>query len=339
VDKVITLTGAFKNAGDYLIGHRARALLAAHVDAQVIDVNRREITPEHYELFNSARAVLLTGGPAYQEEIFPKVYSLDLNQIKVPVIAYGLGWKGKLGQEPQDFKFTPESTRFVSEIHRDQSRFSSARDHLTVSMLAANGVKNVSMTGCPAWYDEAKLELDYEFNPDIKRLVVSMPAVPQKQIPSIIRKLAKTFPKAERFISFQAGMNSSHSYWGQKYTEWNHKQLAYGRKFGFTPLDFESDFESFQSFMSSVDLHVGYRVHSHIFTLSQRKTSMLIAEDSRGMGQVAAMGGIALNSFDSRRSIKNAIDELFDTRGAQVQAAVQTMKATHPKMLEFLAQI
>ena len=73
MDKVITLTGAFKNAGDYLIGHRARALLAAHVNAEVIDVNRREITDESYELFNSARAVLLTGGPAYQEEIYPKV--------------------------------------------------------------------------------------------------------------------------------------------------------------------------------------------------------------------------------------------------------------------------
>jgi hypothetical protein len=339
VDKVITLTGAFKNAGDYLIGHRARALLAAHVDAQVIDVNRREITPAHYELFNSARAVLLTGGPAYQEEIFPKVYSIDLSKIQVPVLAYSLGWKGKLGQQPQDFRFAPEASAFVSQIHSDQTRFSSARDHLTVSMLSANGVNNVSMTGCPAWYDETKLDLDYRFNPDIKRLVLSMPAVPQKQIPSIIRKLAKEFPKAERFISFQAGMNSSHSYWGQKYTEWNHKQLAYGRKFGFTPLDFESDFESFQSFMSTVDFHVGYRVHSHIFTLSQRKSSMLIAEDSRGMGQVAAMGGVALNSFDSRRSIKNAIDELFDTKCAQVEAAVQTMQATHPKMLEFLAQI
>lgn len=339
MDKVITLTGAFKNAGDYLIGHRARALLAAHVDAEVIDINRREVTPEHYELFNSARAVLLTGGPAYQEEVFPKVYSIDLNQIRVPVLAYGLGWKGKLGQQPQDFRFAPEAQEFVSQIHADKTKNSSARDWLTVSMLEANGVNNVSMTGCPAWYDESKLALDYEFNPDVKRLVLSMPAVPQKQIPSIIRKLAKDFPQAERFISFQAGMNSSHSYWGQKYTEWNHKQLAYGVKHGFKPLNFESDFNSFQSFMSTVDFHIGYRVHSHIFTLSQRKTSMLIAEDSRGMGQVAAMGGVALNSFDSKRSIKKAIDELFDTRGAQVLKAIETMKATHPKMLEFLAQI
>jgi hypothetical protein len=279
VDKVITLTGAFKNAGDYLIGHRARALLSAHVNAQVIDVNRREVTEQTYELFNSARAVVLTGGPAYQEEIYPKVYNLDLSKIQVPVFAYGLGWKGKLGQQPQDFRFAPAAAEFVSAIHADKQRFSSARDHLTVNMLAANGVTNVSMTGCPAWYDETKLEQDYEFNPNVKRLVLSMPAVPQKQIPSIVRKLARTFPKAERFIAFQAGLKSSHPYWGQKYSEWNAKQMAYGRKHGFTPLDFESDFDSFQSFMSTIDFHVGYRVHSHIFSLSQRKTSMLIAED------------------------------------------------------------
>ena len=339
MDKVITLTGAFKNAGDYLIGHRARALLAAHVDAEVIDVNRRDISDSHYELFNSARAVLLTGGPAYQEEIFPKVYNLDLSRINVPVIPYGLGWKGKLGQEPQDFRFAPQAEDFVRTVHAEQNRFSSARDHLTLAMLAANGVSNVSMTGCPAWYDETKLDRDYVFNPNVQRLVLSMPAVPQKQIPSMIRKLAKMFPKAEKFLSFQAGLESTHPYWGKTYTEWNRKQMGYAERLGFKTVNFAGDFANFQLLMQSVDFHVGYRVHSHIFCLSQRTTSFLIAEDSRGMGQVQAMGGVALNSSSSKRAIKTAIDELFDTQGAAVETAVNTMRATHPKMLEFLAQI
>jgi hypothetical protein len=339
VDKVITLTGAFKNAGDYLIGHRARALLAAHVDAEVIDVNRKTLTDSHYELFNSARAVLLTGGPAYQDKIYPSVYDLDLSRIQVPVLAYGLGWKGKLGQEPEDFRFTPEATEFVSGIHADKTRFSSARDHLTVRMLAANGVENVAMTGCPAWYDESKIAQDFHFDANPKRIVLSMPAVPQSQIPHIMAKLAKEFPKAQRFLSFQAGYRSTHSKKSAEYTRWNRQMALRGLLHGFKPIEFAGNFPKFESFMSTIDFHIGYRVHSHIFSISQRKASILIAEDSRGVGQVAAMGGTALSAHDEPAAVNAAIDQLFANEGAAIQAAVETMRQTHGQMVRFLSQI
>ncbi len=339
MDSVVTLTGAFKNAGDYLIGHRARALLAAHVNAKVIDVNRKEITDAHYEVFNSARAVLLTGGPAYQDKIYPNVYNLDLSRISVPVIPFGLGWKGKLGQEPKDFEFAPAAKDFVQAVHADQTRFSSARDHLTVQMLAANGVSNVAMTGCPAWYDESKLAQDYQFNSNVKRLVLSMPAVPQDQVAAIMAKLAKDFPKAQKFLSFQAGYKSTHSKKRAEFSRWNRAQILRGLLHGFRPISFEADFDGFESFMNTVDLHVGYRVHSHIFSISQRKTSLLIGEDSRGIGQVAAMGGVALSAHQPVADVLGAIDALFDTRGAQIQTAVETMRATHGTMLNFLGQI
>ena len=339
-DTIVTLTGAFKNAGDYLIGHRARALLAAHLPGtQIIDINRREVTDSHYELFNNARAVLLTGGPAYQEKIFPGVYNLDLSRITAPVLPYGLGWKGKLGQEPEAFNFTPEAQEFVTQAHHDKTRFSSARDHLTVRMLKANGIENVAMTGCPAWYDETKLSHDYSFNANPKRIVLSMPAVPQAQIPKIMAHLAKAFPKAQRYLSFQAGYASTHSKKGAEYTRWNRQMALRGLLHGFRPIEFAGNFPKFEAFMQTVDFHVGYRVHSHIFSLSQRKTSILIAEDSRGVGQVAAMGGTALSAHDNPALITAAIDQLWATEGAAIQAAVETMRLTHGEMLRFLHQL
>lgn len=335
----MTLTGAFKNAGDYLIGHRARSLLRAHADAEVVDLNRREITDDHYELFNNARAVLLTGGPAYQEKIYPGVYNLDLSRIKVPVLAYGLGWKGKLGQQPEEFSFALEARDFVQAIHSDKGRFSSARDHLTVRMLAANGVENVSMTGCPAWYDESMLNRNFRYDPNPNVVVFSMPAVPQAQVPAILAKLAKTFPKSKRYLSFQAGYASTHSKRGAEYSRWNRQMALRGLLYGFKPVEFAGNFSKFEQFMQTVDFHIGYRVHSHIFTLSQRRASILIAEDSRGVGQVAAMGGVALSAHDPAQTVVDAIDAFHDTEGLEVQTAVETMRATHSKMLEFLAQL
>jgi hypothetical protein len=166
-----------------------------------------------------------------------------------------------------------------------------------------------------------------------------MPAVPQPMIPVLIRDLAKRFPKAEKFLSYQAGYKSTHSKKSQEYSRWNYKMYAAGVLRGFKPISFESNFARFEDFMGGIDLHVGFRVHSHVFSLSQRKTSLLIAEDSRGIGQVQAMGGVAVSAHDAVGAATAALDQLFDTKGASVAAAISTMRTTHAEMLRFIKQL
>jgi hypothetical protein len=334
---LITLTGAFKNAGDYLIGHRARALLKAHTNHEIVDLNRKQLNDQSYELLNSASAVLLTGGPAYQSSIYPGVYNLDLDRIKVPVIPYGLGWKGKLNQAPEEFRFEPQAQGFVQRIH-DQELRSSARDHLTTSMLSANGVQNVLMTGCPAWYDEKKLSEDYVFQ-DIRSLVFSMPAVPQSQVPELLRGLAKRFPKAKKYLVFNAGYKSTRTKNTAEFTRWNYLMMARGKLLGFTPVSLESDFAKFESLQSAQQLHIGYRVHSHLFSLSQRITTMLIAEDSRGVGQAQATGLKPLLASADAQTVLGELDELLTHRGEPIAQAVVSMRERHGVMLEFISQL
>jgi hypothetical protein len=339
---IVTLTGAFKNAGDHLIGYRARALVREHADPDVVNLNRKEITERSYEQFNSARAVLLAGGPAYQREMYPGVYDLDLDRIQTPVLAFGLGWKGKLGQHPNDFEFTPEAHAFVERIHADATRFSSARDQLTVDMLAAQGIKNVAMTGCPVWYDIGKIEADYVFNPDPARIVVSAPAVPQAGLSEILNRVAKLYPNAEKFLAFNAGYRSTRSKKTASYTRWNYYLMAHGRLRGFKPVSLEGDLERFTELMGSVDLHLGYRVHSHLFALSQRIGSVLIAEDSRGVGQLQALGAQASEIVTTEHEPSaqaDALNQFVDSRGASANAAVERMRETYPEMVRFLKQL
>ena len=333
---IVTLTGAFKNSGDYLIGHRARQLLASHLEHEIVDINRKAVTDQTYKTLNAANFVLLTGGPAYQAEIYPGVYDIDLSRIDVPVIAYGLGWKGKLNQQPSDFHFKPEAENFVRKIH-DFGLTSSARDHLTVEVLNNMGIQNVSMTGCPAWYDEAKLSQDYQFQP-VKTLVFSMPAVIQDSVLPIIKHLAKRFPKTKKYLVFNAGFTSTRSKDAEAITKWNSKVRFAAKLRGFESISFESDFARFLEIQSLADLHVGFRVHSHIFSLSQRITSILIAEDSRGIGQMQAMGNSPLSAHQDISELIAAIDQEIDTRGSGSEKAIQTMRETHSKMVEFISQ-
>jgi hypothetical protein len=339
---IVTLTGAFKNAGDHLIGFRARALVREHADPDVLNINRKEITERSYEQFAEARAVLLAGGPAYQREMYPGVYDLDLDRVEAPVLAYGLGWKGKLGQQPEDFEFTPDALKFIERIHADPTRFSSARDQLTVDMLAAQGIKNVAMTGCPAWYDLAKIDADYVFNSDPARIIVSAPAVPQAGLAEILNQISKLYPKAEKFLAFNAGYRSTRSKKTATYTRWNYYLMTFGRLRGFRPVSLESDLDGFTDLMASADLHVGYRVHSHLFSLSQRIGSVLIAEDSRGVGQLQALGATAEDVVTTEHSPSaqaDAVSKFVETRGASASAAVARMRETYPEMIRFLKQL
>src|SRR5690606_836236 len=120
------------------------------------------IGPEHYDLFNRARAVLLCGGPAYQREIYPKVYPLERNRISARIVPYGLGWKSSAGKAPSTFRFEPPAEEFIKDIH-SKIELSSARDLLTVEVLSHADVNNAIMTGCPAWYDLSSFDTPYVF--------------------------------------------------------------------------------------------------------------------------------------------------------------------------------
>ena len=331
---IVTIRGAYKNAGDHLIGKRASALLARHVDSDVVSIDRRAITDESYDVMNRARAVLLTGGPAYQKAIYPGVYSFDLDRISVPVVPFGLGWKSRWDDTPSSFSFTPEARDFVLRVHADQGINSSARCGLTADVLHGLGISNVLMTGCPAWYDETNLDVDYVFPSGIKRLVITAPARPHSDIIGLARYLAKRFPRAEKYLAYQSGYRSPR----RSYTLAQMRTIARARLLGFQPISFEGDVEKLSSFLSSIDLHVGYRVHSHIYCLSKRVTSVLFAEDSRAVGQAAALGSPVLSSSASVEEKVAEIDRVLATKGHDISTAVSRIRETHPVMLQYLSQ-
>ena len=332
---LVTLTGAFKNAGDYLIGYRARGLLANHTDHEIVDLNRKELSDESYQVINSAKALLLTGGPAYQKRIFPDIYPLDLERLQVPIVPYGLGWKGGLNQAPEDFKFEPQAEEFVRGIHQS-GYFSSARDHQTVGILNRLGIENAFMTGCPAGYDEEKLSQDYEQR-EVKQVLFSMPAVPQPHVEPLLRYLAKKYPRAKKIVAFNAGYKSTRSKDRAKFTRWNYQMILKARLMGFSPVSFESDFAKFQQVMGDTDLHLGFRVHSHIYSLSQRVATALIAEDSRGISQLEALKAPVLTAKQPIAEITAQLDRIFSS-GLEIQTSIETMRSTHSQMLKFIEQ-
>ena len=281
---IVTLSGAYRNAGDYLIRDCAHNLLRRFVDPEIVDVDRKAISRDHYALFNRATAVFLCGGPAYQKNIYPSVYPIDLNRITAPVIPFGLGWKARLSEDIETFRFSEAGLGFVKRIHTGV-RYSSVRDDLTMQLLTRNGVQNVLMTGCPAWYDLDALTRDYEHKCEVRRAVFSAPAIVDKNCLAAIKLFSTTFSRSEKFISFHHGLLPATSVRGAARGLTYGALAAYARSLGLRTVNLQADLQGMRDLYDSADLHIGYRVHAHFYCLSRRRASILISEDTRALGQ------------------------------------------------------
>lgn len=336
---IVTLCGAYRNAGDHLIGERARALLRAFVDPEVINIDRKAIGPEHYDVFNKARAVVLCGGPAYQREMYPKIYPLERQRIAPPIVPLGLGWKSPAAKDPRTFVFQPAAAEFIQGIHSSIPA-SSARDPLTVEVLAHAGVENAWMTGCPAWYDLSTFEDPYVFREDVRRLILSMPAIMQPGVAELTQWLDRRFPRAERVLSFHHGIVPEKSPKGRERGRAFIRFASEAKRRGWKIVGLAGSLPKLQALYESSDLHIGYRVHAHLFCLSRRISSILINEDSRGVGQCKALGAPNLTiDGDNIEHIIAAVDAHFEQRGEGVEQSVSTMRDTFSTMRRFLEML
>lgn len=297
---IVLLSGAKKNIGDFLITERARELFDYFLDDKIIILDRFKNLDGDIDLINKGRFLVLCGGPAYASDIYKGIYPLvdDLTKIKVPIIPFGLGWCGR-PSNPNEFRFNNESKDFLDSIHSN-IKTSSCRDHITVNVLKNCGYNNITMTGCPVWYDINSISKHFEPIDSINKIVFTTAADPKliKQTYSLIKIVSKHFPEATIIMSYHRGILPD------KYTSYratigyllmyataklvNRKVKIRDVAYKLNKLDFYDD----------CDFHIGYRVHAHLYFLSKRLPSILINEDGRGRGMVETMNLPVFNIED-----------------------------------------
>lgn len=299
---IVLLSGQIKNIGDFLITDRAKKLFEEFVDKDIVILDRTKKLDDHLDTINKSRFVVLCGGPAYAPDIYKGIYPLvdDLSKIEVPIIPFGLGWCGRPSGNPLAFKFNEESGKFLDEVHKNIEN-SSCRCQITKEVLNNNGLNNVTMTGCPVWYDLPSIGKGFTEKNEIKNIVFTTAADPKLilQTVKLIRVLSRQFPKAKITMSYHRGiLPDEHTtiratigyltmFLGAKL--FNSKVQIRDVAYDLKKLDFYDD----------CDLHIGYRVHAHLYFLSKRLPSILINEDGRGKGMVETMNLPVFNIEDN----------------------------------------
>jgi hypothetical protein len=300
----VLLVGAKRNVGDHLIVDRAMKLLRAlRPERELVTLPRWEPLDAHLDIVNAAAAVILCGGPALQKHLYPGVYPLveDLSRIRPPLVAFGLGWKWIPGDERDlaRFEFDRRADPLLSRLSEDQRV--SVRDYLADRVLRRRGVGGVRMTGDPAWYDLDHIGGELVPPTVMSRIVVSVPADPvhHPAVETLARRLTERFREARVVAAFHHGWTAGPHVAersAQAYIRLKERLEAAG----YEAADLASDLASMETLYGGAALHVGWRLHAHLFCLSRRQASFLLEEDCRGRGASEALGVRGVRSWCMR---------------------------------------
>lgn len=270
----------------------------------------------------------------------------------------GGGWYGKGSSNNLvfNYKFSEWSKLFFGNIDKNGYGLG-CRDLLTYNVLKNEGFKNIFLTGCPAWYSVEHVNINKICDEEYNIITISDPG--NKEYYNIVNDLidyiGENFPKTKIKFVFHRGIIADN----KKYIKLFYKRVI---EKGIELVNIENSAEGFKVYNNS-DLHIGFRVHAHIYNLSIRHKSILIEEDGRGSGVNEVLGLIGIKAYnesiqtDKKLIIKimhlsginintNAIKELdahlnllYLTNFQYINNAFELMQKYYKKMIRYLEQL
>lgn len=301
-DQYVILTGSMNNAGDYLIKHRAKELFKQlRPDRLIVDYDAwKPFSSEQLDEVNNSRALILTGGPALQQgnKLRKVVYPMlnDLDKIKIPIIMMGIGYKGAHGtwDETVNYKIHDDSMELLQRINESGYQ-SGVRDYHTLNVLLNKGFSNFIMTGCPALYNRNHIGSEFQIVNKINKIGFSLgvscfrsPSM-YRSMQEVINKIREGFSETELTVFFHHKINRDIRVQDHMLRWLEKEQIAYEDISGTADLLIKA--------YASCDIHIGYRVHAHIFSSSVSKPSVLITEDGRASALRQVTGGLILDGY------------------------------------------
>lgn len=296
--EIALMTGAYKNSGDFLIEKRCRRLIENNVSGAGIHRILRSEMAEKIDTINKMDAVVFTGGPIYMPNIENNIPISDvLDDIKPPMMIVGGGWYGRGSASclAYMYKFSKFSKRFLDKVENEGFGLA-CRDIYSVKLLKNAGYSNVFMTGCPAWYDPDSIDLtDFRNSGKINKIVISDPAQARnmKLAKHLLEYTRKRYKDAVIILAIHRGITDSHS-----------ELCGYAKEKQIKIVDLSGSEDGF-SVYDDCDLHIGFRVHAHIYNLSIRNRTVLIEEDGRGAGVDEALGLPSVLAYNDSLQITN----------------------------------
>lgn len=342
--KIALLHGAIKNAGDFLIKNRTITLIKRYYPTcEIHEFYRNQKLDDRLDEINVNDILIFAGGPGYFNEFYPNLapFIENLTDIKIPMMILGMGWFGTDTHVDTIYSYplVGKMAEFLQRVSND-SKILGCRDYYSVNVLRNNGFDGGLMTGCPAWYNLDKIDqITYTGAKlsNIKKICVSdcgnLNWYPQ--LIELLVFLKKFFEGTD--ITLVCHRDNAVDYLGIR------SDLE---RLGIHIKNIANSDKGFEVY-DECDLHIGFRVHAHIYNLSERKLSILIEEDGRGAGVNDALGLPNIRAYKLAAEgsqlckvandklnyeIEDYIFQLASSDNAVIEFAYERMQKTYKQM-------
>lgn len=297
----VILTGDKTNSGDHLIKESALALFKKYrPDREVIALPGWEkMDNSRLETVNQSCALILCGGPALRMHTYGDVYKLtnNLDEIKVPIILMGIGYRDDNGEWENTFRFElSDKTHDLLKKTQVHEYSSSVRCYHTLNVLKSHGYKNVMMSGCPAFYEIDNLEREFPLSPSVQKIAfatgrkyLTIPGMDRQQM-DLISSFAQRFKDKNFTVAFHDPIDMKKP----KTLE----LIDFLKSNSIEFVDISGTADTLTDFYKQMDAQIGYRVHAHIYMSSIQKPTILLCEDGRGKGMRSTIPGVILNAYE-----------------------------------------
>lgn len=317
------------NVGDYLISQSAKKILKKiKGDVKILEFPmQKDLEPDLKEI-NECNALIIPHFAIRDPGMYPETYKLvkDLKKIKIPIFPLGAGWKGFPGDynTASTLRYSQKTVNFLKYVS-NQVETVLCRDFFTCQILKNHGIENTVMGGDIAWQDFDMMGKEMNRKDTINKLVFTTPHAPwyNEQAKNTLKMLSELFPNASKICAMHSGFGLEDDEVGK-----------YANKVGFDVIDVSKDLEKIE-FYKQCDLHVGYRLHAHIFFLRNRNPSVLLHEDGRGSGFTYTVGTGGFDAFANLTGIKKQVH--FITHKGRERKIMADMNLI-PKLRSYLQE-
>ncbi|MBA3596118.1 MAG: polysaccharide pyruvyl transferase family protein [Methylibium sp.] len=263
-----------RNVGDRLITDSALDLIKARHPLYAPDVLFRETDLDN--LTDKRIDSIVAPGFSVSDGVYRGTFRLfsDLSRMK-NFFPIGCSFQQPLqpGASFSDFRYGSQTADFLSLLAERFGPYP-CRDALIVKVLTNNNIPAV-YCGDLSLYEERALNRHFVPPDPVQSAVFTVGHLPNYTIQSIdvLNLMRDLLPKADLFVSFHS-----------KPSEHSIKIAEHAVELGFSELRPYGSSKNLQKLYASIDVHLGYRLHGHLFFLRSRKPSILLAEDVRSYG-------------------------------------------------------
>lgn len=303
-NKFLLVTAPITNGGDFLIEHAMQVVLKRNeISFDLVRASELErVDSKDY------KAIITGGGPKFSDRLFEED-NLKLNDIiqegkcKIHFMGSGIYGDCYLDNYIYSYYFTPSTLEKLNQIVQMGGSLG-CRDIVSYNVLKNNKLSGLFLTGCPVWYlDDNEKEIIRNEGSDL--IVVSDPGKTKEksehkeranQVIELLKYLKNRFPHKKIIYTFNNGIKT-------KYSEpCNNVIKQYLEENNIQYYSLEKNYKGFELYNKAF-MHIGFRVHSHLYCISKGIPSILIEEDIRGYGMNETLGLRHITSYVAEKAI------------------------------------